>query len=426
MNNPMNNPNKPITEHTVIVNPPEILEMELKRELEKNLKRGPVDKVSIAHCSNEKSLLNLLNTPTTRIIYISSDSVFDGKNPVYDVDDPVCPSDHTGKQHVLFENIVKKHPLHTILRVPEMYSSDFSMDSGISKMIDKITDYRSEVFFDNSAVRMPLNSRDVANTLLKSKIPSGLHHISGSEPTTDYKIAILIEKILGLHSRVKSKEDTNVIDRRIIPTIGIADRTYLTDGLTEYLRPMTVQRKIFVIIEADEILMDNDTLVQKSLGIDWDEYDNLEEFGTGNYNQRYTTLLNNNPVFEKDGAFDFMSVLKANNIAHCAITNAGLESLEVIKSGLKSISLVDNWVTAGKDKYTREEAYRKAVDICPFENPLILCVTGRTKNPPTIADITFSINSDIQHVQKNSYKFLCLNDLIHLSPLANWLLRFTV
>jgi len=63
-----------------------------------------------------KNIASLCSNQDTRLLYISTDSVYDGKKGNYTEDDPVSPSNYYGLTKYEAEDAIKKHKNHIIIR----------------------------------------------------------------------------------------------------------------------------------------------------------------------------------------------------------------------------------------------------------------------------------------------------------------------
>ncbi|KAG0243317.1 hypothetical protein BGX31_010910 [Mortierella sp. GBA43] len=151
-------------------------------------------------------LADLANDYGSLLIYISTDYVFDGKNPPYDVRDKVNPLNTYGQSK--YDGEVKVRNLNSaaiILRVPILYGpTEYNGESAVNALIDSVQSGK-ETSMDHYAVRFPTNVADVARVIkdLSNRVRhekvfiSGVLHFSAEESFTKYEMCQAISKVLG-------------------------------------------------------------------------------------------------------------------------------------------------------------------------------------------------------------------------------------
>ncbi|KAI8642932.1 RmlD-like substrate binding domain-containing protein [Parasitella parasitica] len=139
------------------------------------------------------------------LIYISTDYVFDGNSPPYEVEDKPNPLNFYGQTKLDGEEAIKSvYPEAVILRVPILYgNTEYNGESAINVLIDVVLhDKPADV--DNVASRYPTNVEDVGRVLkdlAAAKIENhkdikGIYHFSGKERVTKYQVCEIIGDIL--------------------------------------------------------------------------------------------------------------------------------------------------------------------------------------------------------------------------------------
>ncbi|KAI7902061.1 uncharacterized protein BX663DRAFT_511628 [Cokeromyces recurvatus] len=142
------------------------------------------------------------------LIYISTDYVFDGKNPPYEVDDKPNPLQFYGKTKLGGEEAIKSvYPEAVILRVPILYGkTEYNSESAVNILIDVVLNHDKPATVDNVGVRYPTNVQDVARVLKdlavakleKHKDIQGIYHFSGEECMTKYQICEVLSNVLNV------------------------------------------------------------------------------------------------------------------------------------------------------------------------------------------------------------------------------------
>ncbi|KAL0960085.1 hypothetical protein HGRIS_011730 [Hohenbuehelia grisea] len=168
------------------------------------------------NASVPEHLARLSQTLKFKLVYISTDYVFDGTSPPYTPSAQTNPlqlygrTKHDGEIAVLGTagaDVI-------VLRVPVLYGpTPKNSDSAVNILIDVVTDQSGKEYkMDHYATRYPTNVVDIANFLarltklkgpippipeLKGPIPPILHY-SAAEPFTKYEMCLIFAKILGL------------------------------------------------------------------------------------------------------------------------------------------------------------------------------------------------------------------------------------
>ncbi|RSH91279.1 hypothetical protein EHS25_009578 [Saitozyma podzolica] len=168
-------------------------------------------------------LAELARTRGFQLIYISTDYVFNGRNPPYEVNDEPDPLQSYGRQKrdgeiaVLAEQ--EKGAKATVLRVPILYGRvEYNAESAVNLLQDVVQDQSGKEYkMDHYQIRFPTNVEDVARVLydlahLDKPLPPILHYASPAPPMTKYDMTVIIAKHLGLPiEHIKSDAQRPVI-----------------------------------------------------------------------------------------------------------------------------------------------------------------------------------------------------------------------
>ncbi|KAF9950010.1 hypothetical protein BGZ70_001540 [Mortierella alpina] len=148
-------------------------------------------------------LADLTNDRGILLIYISTDYVFDGTSPPYDVRDKANPLNLYGQTKYDGELAIKHaNSAAIILRVPILYgATEYNGESAVNALIDS----SKTASMDHYAIRYPTNVADVARVIkdLAYKVRtekvfiSGVLHFSGEERFTKYEMCEVIAQVLG-------------------------------------------------------------------------------------------------------------------------------------------------------------------------------------------------------------------------------------
>ncbi|MDF7826787.1 SDR family oxidoreductase [Pontiellaceae bacterium B12227] len=174
-------------------------------------------------CENQQELTQSLNVDATRtlaeaaeeigakLVYISTDYVFDGTNPPYAVDAIPNPLNFYGQtKRAGEEAVLQASGNHVVLRVPILYGEVETLEeSPVTTLLNELLNPAAHSI-DDWAVRYPTYVGDVAQTLrnwsrtlLNNPESSGIYHMSGAEELTKYDMACAIGDVLHLdHSHL--------------------------------------------------------------------------------------------------------------------------------------------------------------------------------------------------------------------------------
>ncbi|KAF0560712.1 NADP-binding protein [Gigaspora margarita] len=184
----------------------------LIQELKPNAERRP----DVAEKNREATFELNVNVPAhiasmskvydVLLIHISTDYVFDGKNPPYDVNDKPNPLNFYGETKYKSELAVQSANKQTVvLRVPVLYGEvEFPGESAVNILMDSVKNSSKNVEMDHYAIRYPTNVQDVARVIkdisekhVEQHIPiSGILHFSSNENFTKYGMCEIFSKIL--------------------------------------------------------------------------------------------------------------------------------------------------------------------------------------------------------------------------------------
>ncbi|CAB4423959.1 unnamed protein product [Rhizophagus irregularis] len=144
------------------------------------------------------------------LTYISTDYVFDGKNPPYEVDDTPNPINLYGNTKYQGELAIQKiNPDSIILRIPLLYGeAESPAESAANILIDSVKDSSKKTEINNISKRYPTNVEDVARVIkdltvksVEQNVPiKGIFHFTANEMFTKYEICKTFAKILNCSS----------------------------------------------------------------------------------------------------------------------------------------------------------------------------------------------------------------------------------
>lgn len=157
-----------------------------------------------------------LLSPAAQILLVSTDYVFDGRNPPYAEGSPRSPISEYGRSKCAAEDLLAARPRSIALRVPLLIGAGptFRESGFIAQAVESITSGQPQ-FLDDVLVRYPCWTRDVAGAiaLLVGGTHEGVFHLSGPRRGTRYTWTVEIASMLGLgHAHLRPSVD--VVPRR--------------------------------------------------------------------------------------------------------------------------------------------------------------------------------------------------------------------
>lgn len=187
------------------------------------------------------------------LVYISTDYVFDGKNPPYYPGSKPNPLNFYGKTKLAGEKVVKKIlEEYCILRLPILYGFvEYPAESAVNIIAGNLLGNPGAVQ-DNWAVRYPTFVDDIA-VVLQQMIEiwweeqeiNGIYHWSGDEAFTKYGMALVMADILGIDPAKITGDDTPTpgaprpydahLDSGSLEKLGIGKRTPFRDAMKRIL-----------------------------------------------------------------------------------------------------------------------------------------------------------------------------------------------
>lgn len=151
----------------------------------------------------------------TRLIHLSTDSIFDGTAAPYDETAAPTPINAYGRAKATAEAIVRDHPNHVIVRTSLIYGLE-EMDIGTSWMVEALHAGRPVTLFTNQ-VRNPIWVESLSQACLELTQPGsvgyryiGILNVAGRQVLTRAEFAL-----------------------RLLDWWGITERETLTTGLAE-------------------------------------------------------------------------------------------------------------------------------------------------------------------------------------------------
>ncbi len=150
---------------------------------------------TVESTKNVAKIASMLNA---KLVYISSDYVFDGEDGPYDENARTNPLSIYGKHKLEAEQIVRKDTNNAlILRVTNVYGDEHQGKNFVRRIIDAIkTNQKKELRLPHDQYATPVNALDIARAALRliNDDKKGIYNIAG----TDYMNRVqLANKVLS-------------------------------------------------------------------------------------------------------------------------------------------------------------------------------------------------------------------------------------
>ncbi|MBS3798153.1 SDR family oxidoreductase [Pseudoalteromonas sp. BDTF-M6] len=143
------------------------------------------------------------------LIFISTDYVFDGRNPPYAEDAETSPLNLYGQSKARSEALLQtEYPHAAIIRIPVLYGEVSHLgESAVTVIAEQLKNGVTR--FDDECQRFPTDTADIA-TALAGAIATlgteleGIYHLSANERLTKLGMAKLMAPLLGLEPSILS------------------------------------------------------------------------------------------------------------------------------------------------------------------------------------------------------------------------------
>ena len=156
--------------------------------------------------------------PAARLLFVSTDYVFDGETPPYGEDAPRRPLSEYGRSKARAEDRARARPGALVLRVPLLIGAGpTGADSGFLAQICRQLADPAPQEADDVLVRYPTWIEDVADAIafLLGAGAEGVYHYSGFEPLTRHRAILAAAETLGLsHGQIRAS--ARVVPRRAV------------------------------------------------------------------------------------------------------------------------------------------------------------------------------------------------------------------
>ena len=149
-----------------------------------------------------KNAILLAKKYNSKLVYISSDYVFDGKEGPYTEDGPINPISIYGKHKLEAEKLVQELDSHLILRITNVYGDEERNKNFISRMLDNVKKSEEmEIKLPSDQYATPINAADIARSLylLLKDGKTGIYNIASTDFVNRVQLAVHVLKYFPEH-----------------------------------------------------------------------------------------------------------------------------------------------------------------------------------------------------------------------------------
>jgi dTDP-4-dehydrorhamnose reductase len=147
-----------------------------------------------------------------RLVYISTDYVFDGESGPYLENAAANPLSVYGHSKLAGERAALQAPGASVVRVGILYSYNGAVDGAtvVSQVTAKLRRNES-IALDGRRLKYPTLTDDVARALaaIIARRGAGVFHIAGPEPVSRYEWGRAIARCFGLDERLVERDDSS-------------------------------------------------------------------------------------------------------------------------------------------------------------------------------------------------------------------------
>lgn len=160
-----------------------------------------------------------------RLIYTSTDYVFDGHNGPYREEDPVNPLNKYGQHKLEAEQLVlDRVPNSLVLRITNVYGNELRGKNFVSRLVSQIQSgelAELKLPFDQYAT--PANAYDIARMAyqLVADNKSGVYHVASTDFLNRYHLALKVVRHFGAKNVTLTPIDTPSLNQPALrPLVG--------------------------------------------------------------------------------------------------------------------------------------------------------------------------------------------------------------
>lgn len=383
-----------------------------------------------------EDLIHICTLLDIKLIHISTDYIYDGQNPPYDINSLPNPLQNYGITKLIAEyRIINRLKNFIILRVPVLYSieqKNFNESSPLQiiKLAFDLTIENKKI--DDYNIRFPTNVLDVSNFLINKINTIGIYNFSANYGITKYEMLKYACELMNVSCKrfikdndISSKRPFNT-QFKYIYTSKFIIKEDINIILKDKVHNKLNSKDFFYLIDLDGTLLDTDILHYQAyksafdmLNIKFDIDINLF-YSLINNNGLDSFLLN---IFNKETYYDiknaknikmlenkninticnseiFINYLINNNCNYCIVTNTSKNIVEHYKKYNNIFNNFNNFIT--REDYTlpkpNDECWKKGIEKYYNNEKIIIGIENTYSGYKSLKNITNNI-----YIVKNTY-----------------------
>jgi dTDP-4-dehydrorhamnose reductase/beta-phosphoglucomutase-like phosphatase (HAD superfamily) len=384
-----------------------------------------------------------LSKYSIKIIHISTDYIFDGRNPPYDITSKSNPIQNYGISKLISElRILNNSNNYLIIRVPVLYTDSYRTldENAITQIGKKLMDLTNKnIYEDDICIRRPVYIPILTNFIYNSIINNytGIYHFYNPiDKISKYKISLEIQKILC---------KSNII---IYPTYEIGNRPYDTElidnkyNIYDYYKNYDFKKQLnlcfkryyhpidlkdcFLLIDLDGTLINSEKThyecYNEVFGLSKDVFDLKNQYNELNFTDNPEDKEKKNKLFKSkicdisllEGVDIFINYILNNNINYSIVTNTNSENIELYKNNIPILKKLTNWITKNDylNRKPNPECYKLAINKYYKNEKYIIGIENTLagyKGLKEITDIIYIILNNNKNIFKNCDAYLINN-----------------
>jgi dTDP-4-dehydrorhamnose reductase len=162
-------------------------------------------------------LVEICRRINAKLIHVSTDYVFDGKNGNYKEEDRVNPINYYGKTKLAGENVIVSSGIdYAILRTILVYGIGVNVKNNFALWVINNLNDRKQIRCADDQVSCPTHVHDLAMAIknVMERNVNGMLHISGPEIISRYDFAIRAAEIFGYDKSLILRVKTADLEQR--------------------------------------------------------------------------------------------------------------------------------------------------------------------------------------------------------------------
>lgn len=171
------------------------------------------ERAYVSNVTGTKNIIELVHLHRAKLVYISTNAVFDGKNPPYSEEDKPNPINQYGAIKLECESLIRKNlKNYLIIRPIIMYglNNENERKSFFIWVLEKLRN-KERINIVNNVFENPLLSYQCADIIWKliDKDALGIYHIAGRDVLSRYEAVKVTAKVFSLDATLINPVSSN-------------------------------------------------------------------------------------------------------------------------------------------------------------------------------------------------------------------------